>query len=192
MPGAAAPRAAGFVELRPVILLNDVPVATPNTGVTNVGLVANTKAPEPVSSDITPASCDEVVDSKAPKLFEVKAMVPEEFGTVRVLVVEAVMFESWNCNFLVLSRSSWKVVVESVKVLLVRVWVPEVVATVESIDTVAVPEVVATEIPVPDVTDVVLYVKEFQVLDPLPILNFPVSVSNPISPEFKTVLAEAH
>ena len=31
---------------------NDVAVALPNTGVCNVGLVANTKLPEPVSSEI--------------------------------------------------------------------------------------------------------------------------------------------
>jgi hypothetical protein len=32
------------------MLLNDVPVATPMLGVTNVGDVANTRAPDPVSS----------------------------------------------------------------------------------------------------------------------------------------------
>ena len=39
----------------------------PNAGVTNVGLSANTNAPEPVSSLIMPANCDEVVAAKAPK-----------------------------------------------------------------------------------------------------------------------------
>ena len=37
-------------------LLTLVAVATPNTGVTNVGVLANTRAPVPVSSLITPAS----------------------------------------------------------------------------------------------------------------------------------------
>ena len=38
-----------------------VAAATPKTGVTKVGEVANTKAPEPVSSLITPANCADVV-----------------------------------------------------------------------------------------------------------------------------------
>jgi hypothetical protein len=41
----------------------DVPVATPILGVTRVGVLANTSDPEPVSSDITQASCAEVVDA---------------------------------------------------------------------------------------------------------------------------------
>jgi hypothetical protein len=44
-----------------VVPLIDVAVATPRTGVVRVGLVPNTKAPEPVSSEITPASSAEVV-----------------------------------------------------------------------------------------------------------------------------------
>lgn len=42
----------GVVELRPVMLLKEVPVATPILGVTNVGDVAKTKEPDPVSSVI--------------------------------------------------------------------------------------------------------------------------------------------
>src|SRR4051794_34270370 len=39
-----------------------VPVGRPLiTGVARVGVVPKTRAPEPVSSEITPASCDEVV-----------------------------------------------------------------------------------------------------------------------------------
>ena len=39
----------------------EVPVAAPRTGVTRVGLVANTRAPLPVSFEITPKSSKEVV-----------------------------------------------------------------------------------------------------------------------------------
>ena len=39
VPTAAAPFAEGVVELRPVILLNDVPVATPIDGVVSTGEV---------------------------------------------------------------------------------------------------------------------------------------------------------
>ncbi len=40
----------------PVILVPTRAVGVPKAGVTNVGLVAKTNAPEPVSSDITPAN----------------------------------------------------------------------------------------------------------------------------------------
>ena len=56
VPTAAAPLATGVVELSPVMLLNEVPVATPIFGVTRVGEVAKTRAPDPVSSEIIPAS----------------------------------------------------------------------------------------------------------------------------------------
>ena len=39
-----------------VTLFTVVAVATPNIGVTNVGVLANTSAPDPVSSEITPAN----------------------------------------------------------------------------------------------------------------------------------------
>jgi hypothetical protein len=45
----------------PPLSANPVPVAEPITGVTRVGDVAKTSAPDPVSSEITPASCDDVV-----------------------------------------------------------------------------------------------------------------------------------
>jgi hypothetical protein len=43
-------------------LLMLVAVAAPRTGVTNVGVLAKTNAPDPVSSEITPASCEDVVE----------------------------------------------------------------------------------------------------------------------------------
>ena len=59
------PSAMVRVELVPgaviVTLLIDVAVATPSDGVVKLGEVANTSAPDPVSSEITPASCAEVV-----------------------------------------------------------------------------------------------------------------------------------
>jgi hypothetical protein len=42
-----------------------VAVAAPSTGVTSVGVLANTKAPVPVSSEITPASSEDDVAASA-------------------------------------------------------------------------------------------------------------------------------
>jgi len=49
---------------RPVALVNVPEVGVPSNGVTNVGDVANTRLPVPVSSLITPASAAEVVAAK--------------------------------------------------------------------------------------------------------------------------------
>jgi len=46
---------------RPVQLVNVPEVGVPNNGVVSVGDVANTKSPDPVSSDITPANSAELV-----------------------------------------------------------------------------------------------------------------------------------
>ena len=46
---------------KPVTLVITPEAGVPSAGVTNVGDVANTSAPEPVSSDITPANSAEVV-----------------------------------------------------------------------------------------------------------------------------------
>ena len=54
------------------MLLKEVPVATPIFGVVSVGLVANTRAPEPVSSEITPANCAEVVAANCANVPDVK------------------------------------------------------------------------------------------------------------------------
>ena len=43
----------------------------PSAGVTNVGLVAKTNAPLPVSSDITPANCAELVAAITERLLDV-------------------------------------------------------------------------------------------------------------------------
>ena len=48
--------AAPAIISAPLVAVILVAVATPSTGVTSVGLVANTKLPLPVSSLITPAS----------------------------------------------------------------------------------------------------------------------------------------
>jgi hypothetical protein len=61
------PLATGRVPVTPVVIGNPVRlVATPEegvprAGVTNVGEVAKHTAPDPVSSEITPLSCNEVV-----------------------------------------------------------------------------------------------------------------------------------
>lgn len=62
-----------------------------------------------------------VVVSRAIGAVAWTAMVPDASGMVRVLVVLAEMFASWNANFLLLSKSSWNKVELSVKVLLVKV-----------------------------------------------------------------------
>ena len=75
MPTTPDPLSAdGVVELRAVILLNDVPVAAPIFGVVIVGELANTNAPEPVSSEITPASCAEVVAANWASVPDVAAL----------------------------------------------------------------------------------------------------------------------
>ena len=50
-----------------------VPVAAPMFGVTSVGVLANTKAPVPVSSEMTPASSAELVAAKSLSLLAVLA-----------------------------------------------------------------------------------------------------------------------
>jgi hypothetical protein len=62
-----------------------VPVAAPMFGVTRVGVFANTSAPVPVSSEMTPASSLEEVAAKALSLSAVRATVPVAFGRVIVL-----------------------------------------------------------------------------------------------------------
>jgi hypothetical protein len=54
-----------------------VHVATPIFGVTNAGDVANTSDPVPVSSEITPRSCADVVAANAPRLLLVDVSVPD-------------------------------------------------------------------------------------------------------------------
>jgi len=61
---------------RPVQLVRVPEDGVPNAGVTRVGEVANTNAPLPVSSDITPANCNEVVAANTPRLLPVVVNVP--------------------------------------------------------------------------------------------------------------------
>ena len=70
----------------PVALVNVTEVGVPNTGVTNGGLVANTKAPLPVSSLITPFNSKLVVEAKSLNLLVVSAAVPVAAGNVIVFV----------------------------------------------------------------------------------------------------------
>ena len=53
-----------------------VAVATPRDGVTRVGLVANTRDPEPVSSLITHFNCSEVVAANCASVHDVSASHP--------------------------------------------------------------------------------------------------------------------
>ena len=58
----------------------DVPVAAPMLGVTKAGPVANTNAPDPVSSDITFAkSLEEVITVAVPELYLNKPVEEEKF-----------------------------------------------------------------------------------------------------------------
>ena len=60
----------------------EVPVAAPIFGVTSVGVLAKTSAPEPVSSEITEISSAEEVAAKSESLLLVTATVPVKFGRV--------------------------------------------------------------------------------------------------------------
>ena len=134
VPVLATVRAVAELPVR----LREDPVAAPMFGVTKVGEVAKTRAPEPVSSEITLASWAEVVGAKSPRLLESRAMVPEVSCRVRVLVVPGVMPESWNWACLVVLPSSCKVKLASrtvitlllSRVLLERVSLPARVARV--------------------------------------------------------------
>ena len=61
---------------RPVQLVRVPEDGVPNAGVTSVGEVANTNAPLPVSSDMTPANCNEVVAANTPRLLPEVVKVP--------------------------------------------------------------------------------------------------------------------
>ena len=73
LEGLLTPIGAGAVI---ATLLMLVAVATPSTGVTSVGVVANTMTPVPVSSEITPFSCNDVVAANCDNGLVVKASPP--------------------------------------------------------------------------------------------------------------------
>jgi hypothetical protein len=70
VPATAGAEIVAVPEVEPA-KATEVAEATPKVGVTKVGEVANTNAPEPVSSEITPANSDEVVADKALNLLVV-------------------------------------------------------------------------------------------------------------------------
>ena len=61
---------------RPVQLVRVPEDGVPKAGVTRVGEVANTKAPLPVSSDITPSNSEDVVAANTLSLLPVVVKVP--------------------------------------------------------------------------------------------------------------------
>jgi hypothetical protein len=75
-----------FVVTLPAVKLDAVPVilvptnaeGVPRAGVTRVGEVANTSTPEPVSSEITPFSCSEVVAANTERLFDTNDTVSSD------------------------------------------------------------------------------------------------------------------
>ena len=62
-----------LVIVAPLIVVAE---AAPSTGVTRVGLVANTRDPDPVSSLITHFNCSEVVAANCASVHEVSASHP--------------------------------------------------------------------------------------------------------------------
>jgi hypothetical protein len=73
---------------RPVQLVRVPEDGVPNAGVTRVGDVANTKAPLPVSSDITPSNSEDVVAANTLSLLPVVVKVP---AVGKVTLVAAVV-----------------------------------------------------------------------------------------------------
>jgi len=61
---------------RPVQFVSVPDDGVPSTGVTSVGEVANTSAPDPVSSEITPANCADVVAANCDNGLAVNASPP--------------------------------------------------------------------------------------------------------------------
>ncbi len=72
VPSPDTPVATG----KPVQFVKVPLVGVPRTGVTSVGVLAKTRAPEPVSSEMTDLSSDEVVAANADSLLDVEASVP--------------------------------------------------------------------------------------------------------------------
>ena len=66
----------------PVTLVMTPEAGVPRAGVTKTGDSAKTRAPEPVSSEITPLSCKDVVAANTERLSPVKVKVPVAFGKV--------------------------------------------------------------------------------------------------------------
>ena len=79
-------------------LFIDVAVATPKVGDTKVGEEANTNAPEPVSSEITPANSEEVVAAKALSLLVVYTpfVTVPAFPEILPVIVELKVFVPAN------------------------------------------------------------------------------------------------
>ena len=75
----------------PVALVSVPDVGVPRIGLTNVGVLANTNAPVPVSSEITPANWADVVAANCAKVLVVRAtleIAPLEPLTVVTPVLE--------------------------------------------------------------------------------------------------------
>jgi hypothetical protein len=122
-----------------------VAVATPRTGVVNVGEVANTSNPEPVLSDITPASSADVVAANTDSLLAVYVTVPpvpkateEASVPVKVKVLLAVkVFPSAT------------VIVEAVAGAVIATLLIEVAVATPSTGVTKVGDVLPTKVPVP-------------------------------------------
>jgi hypothetical protein len=78
---------------KPVQLVRVPDVGVPNNGVVRVGEVANTKRPDPVSSDITPANSDEEVAACTFNLSVVTTSVLLVGIVVELIVPETVALE---------------------------------------------------------------------------------------------------
>ena len=106
--------------LTPPVKVNEVPVAAPITGVTKVGVLANTKAPVPVSSVTALIKFELVGVAKNEAIPVPKPLIPEAIGKPVALVKVAL---DGIPKFGVVKRGL-------VNVLLVKVSVPASVASV--------------------------------------------------------------
>ena len=82
---AALPRIVLPLTVKSPVVAKLVPVAAPISGVTKVGVFAKTKAPVPVSSEITVINSAEVVAAKKSNVFVFKPTVPVKSGNVITL-----------------------------------------------------------------------------------------------------------
>ena len=111
-PSAVEVDAARPLIGRPVQLVSVPEAGVPSAGVTNVGDVANTNEPVPVSSEITPRSSLLVVAANTLSLFAVNATVPVASG--RVIVLFAVGSVTVSVVLLALSVAPSKIILTAV------------------------------------------------------------------------------
>lgn len=81
---------SAYWPTEPVAALSFVAVPT-ILGVVSVGEVPNTSEPDPVSSDITPSNCADVVDANCDRFPEVSANVLPQLSPVPLVYLSALL-----------------------------------------------------------------------------------------------------